>query len=88
MSLPALLEEVLCEVEGTVTCCFRTEERATPCQALTCENACVILTCEFLVHTVHVTDFAATNAYVTSRDILIRADIVPQFEHEAPGRSA
>ncbi len=66
-------------VHGTETGSFGTDEGATPAIALTSESAGAVLASEFLVHTVHIANFAAANAYVTSGAVLIGTDIAPEF---------
>ncbi len=74
---------MLGEIEGAEAGSLGTEDGTTPCAAFTGENACVVLACELLVHTVEVTNFAAAYAYVACRDVLVGADAVPELKHES-----
>ena len=76
------MEEVLGEIECTKTSSLRTKDRTTEGHTLTGENARMILASKLLIHTVEVTNLAATNANVTCRNILIRTDAAPELEHE------
>ena len=80
--LAGLVQQVLGEVEGTETGSLRTEDRTAPGSTLAGQHTRVVLTCELLVHAVQVTDFTAADTDVTSGDILVRADALPQFSHE------
>jgi len=77
-----LFNHVFHIVHGTETGSLGTDEGATPAIALTSESASAVLAGQFLVHTVHVANLAAANAYVTSGAVLIGTDVAPEFIHE------
>lgn len=64
-------------VDSTETSSFRTDEGTTPTIRFTCQSTCRVFASEFLVHTVHVTDFAATNANVTCWAVLVWSNVTP-----------
>ena len=80
--LSSLAEKVLGEIEGTETGSLRTEDGSTPGSSLSGEDAGVVLAGELLVHSVEESDLTATYTYVTCRDVLVRTDAAPEFEHE------
>ena len=77
-----LLEEVLGEIEGAEAGGLRTEDGAAPGAALAGEHAGVVLAGELLVHAVHVADLTAAHAHVAGGNVLVRADAVPELQHE------
>ena len=76
------MEHVLNKIESTETSCLGTEDRTTPSHALTGEHASVILTGELLIHTIEEADLTATNANVTSGNVLVGTDVVTELKHE------
>ena len=80
--LAGLVQQVLGEIEGTETGSLRTEDRTAPGSTLASEHTRVVLAGELLVHTVEITDLTAADTDVTGRDVLIRADALPQLGHE------
>ena len=74
---------MLYEINRSETGSFRTKDRATPSEALTCKDTCIVLLSELLVHTVHESDLSSSDSDVTCRDILVRADNLPEFKHES-----
>ncbi len=80
--LAGFLQQVLGEVQGAETGSFRTKDTAAPGAALAGEHAGIVLAGQLLVHAIEIADFTAAHAYVSGRNILVRADAVPQFQHE------
>ena len=80
--LAGLVEKVLGKVESAESGGFGTQDGSTPGHALPGKHSGMILACEFLVHSVQETDFAAAYAHIAGRDVLIGADAAPEFEHE------
>ena len=80
--LAGLMEQVLGEIECTKARCLGTQDRATPGHALAGEYARMVLASQLLVHTIEETDLTTANAYIACRDILIRTDATPEFEHK------
>ena len=78
-----LMEQMLREIQSAVTGSLRTEDRTAPRHALTGEDTCMIFACELLVHAVEESYLTSANADVSCRDVLIRTDATPQFEHES-----
>ncbi len=81
--LARLLEKVLGEIQGAEARGFRTEDGTAPGAALAGQDAGVVLAGQLLVHAIEVTDLTAAHAHVTGRDILVRADAVPELQHES-----
>ena len=69
-----LFEHLMYEVERTVSSSLRTQDGTSPFHALTGEHTLELMG-QFLVLSEEVTDFTGTNADVTCRNILIRADM-------------
>ena len=69
------------EVEGTETGCFGTEARAAEFHTFTCERTGVFAS-QFLIHTIHITDFTSSYADVTGRHIHVRSEMTPQLQHK------
>ena len=76
------MQHVLHEVECTVTRSLGTHQRATPCEALARQHACVVLACELLIHAVHVANLTTAYAHITCGYVGVGTDVLPQFEHE------
>ena len=76
------MEKVLGKVQGTVTGSLRPQDRASPGCALAGKDSGIVLTGEFLVHSIKVSDLAAAYAYVTGRNVLVRTYALPQFKHK------
>ena len=76
------MQQVLCEIESTETGCFRTEDRTAPCHSLAGQHARMILARELLVHTIQESDLTSTYTYISCRNILIRTDTTPEFQHK------
>ena len=64
------------EVEGTETGCFGTEDRAAEFHTFTCERTGVFAS-QFLIHTIHITDFTSSYTDVTRRNIAVRSEVTP-----------
>ena len=76
------MEQVLSEVQRTVTCCFGTQDRTAPRHAFAGEHSRMVLTCQLLIHAVEESYLTTAYAYVTGRDILVGTDTTPEFQHE------
>ncbi len=76
------LQHVLYEVESAETSSLRTEDRATKLKALTSQGSTVELAGELLVLTEEVANLAATNTYVASGNVAVRADVLVELAHE------
>src|SRR5690554_1173737 len=76
-------QHFLGEEHGTVAGCFGTGAAAAPVQALAGEYAGLVTVGDALVLAKHVTDFTATNADVTGRDVCVLAQVAVQFGHHA-----
>ena len=76
------LQHVFYEVNSTETGSFGTQDGTTPASTLAGQNAGVFTT-QFLVHAVHVTDFAAANTYIASGNVGFRSDVFLEFHHES-----
>ena len=73
------LQHVLYEVESAETSSLRTEDRATKLKALTSQGSTVELAGELLVLTEEVANLAATNTYVASGNVTVRADVLVEL---------
>ena len=80
--LASLVEKVLGEIEGTETGGLRTKDGSSPCGTLSGKDPSVVLTGEFLVHSVQVADLTSAYTHVTGRDVLVRTDAAPELKHE------
>ena len=80
--LAGLLEKVLSEIQSAETCGLRTKDGTAPSGALASQDTSVVLTGEFLVHTIQETDLTATDTHITGRDVLVRTDAAPKLKHE------
>ena len=73
---------MLYEVESAETSSLRTEDRATKLKALTSQGSTVELAGELLVLTEEIANLAATNTYVASGNVAVRADVLLELAHE------
>ena len=74
---------MLGEIEGTESGSLGTEYGASPGSTLSGKHAGMVLTGEFLVHSVQEADFAAAHAHISRRDVLVGTYATPQFKHES-----
>ena len=76
-----LFEHLAQEINGTEPRGLGTDQRTAVGHALAGQYARV-LACQFTVHAVEVSDFAAAHADVARRDVGLGADMAPQLDHE------
>ena len=82
-SVTLLFHHVLHIVDSAETSGLGTHEGTTPAIALASQSTSRVLTGQLLVHTVHVANLTATNTNVTSRAVLVRTNVAPQFVDES-----
>ena len=77
-----VLQHALYEVASAETCSFWTDTAAAKFEALTSKSTGAFAS-ELLVHAIEVTNFTTTYADVASRNVGVRTDVAPQFNHES-----
>ena len=78
---PGLFEHLAQEIDGAETGGLGTDQRTSVGHALSGQDAGIFLG-EFAVHAVEESDFAASDADITGRDIGFGTDVPPEFGHE------
>ena len=72
-----MLDEIDCAIAGRL----RTDQGTAPGHSLSRKDS-RMFACKFLVHSEKVAYFAASDSHVSCRNVRIRADVAPEFEHE------